>query len=426
MTALAAAPETAPGAPVLGKPGLPIWLMGMTMSSFGIFGGVWAISFPQLLAAQHMPEPTIATVSALSSLPLVFGFVLSPILDLWISRRAWASLMAVLCGACLFGALLCRQNVVALTLLMTLGWTAAALFQWVLGGWLGSLLPDRQRPALGAWMAVGNTGTGGIAVMAAVPLLRALPFTLGAAILGLAVAAPTLLFLFLAAPPADERLSHEGFRAFFRDLRALALQRRVLKLIALFAAPAAAFALTNNLGGLGAQFKASENFVAVVGGAGVLIAGVCGALIVPLITSRVAPIRVYILIGFLGALFTLALIVAPRLPATFAAGLIGENAFQAAAFSAANAISLKSLGRANPLAATQMALLVAASSTPINYMQIIDGHAYGLGGLTGSFLADAGVSLIACAALAAWLWRWRPESGDSPDPESFEGASHPR
>jgi PAT family beta-lactamase induction signal transducer AmpG len=302
---------------------------------------------------------------------------------------------------------------VALTVLMTCGWTAAALFQAALGGWLGGLLPDKDRPALGAWMAVGNTASGGLAVMAAVPLLRALPFAVGAGILALAVAAPTFLFLFLKAPPADQRLSHEGFRAFFRDLRAVALRPEVLKIIVLFAAPAAAFALTNNLGGLGAQFKASESFVAVIGGAGVLVAGICGALVVPLATRRLQPIRVYLLIGFLGALFTLALILAPRLPATFAAGMIGENAFQAAAFSAANAIALKSLGRANPLAATQMGLLTAASCAPINYMQIIDGHAYGMGGIPGSFLADAGISLAACAALAAWLWRWQINASDA-------------
>ncbi len=397
----------------LAKPGLPIWLMGLTMSSFGIFGGVWAISVPQLLAAQHVPEPTIAMVSALSSLPLVFSFVLSPVLDLWVSRRTWASVMAVLAGAFLFAGLMSHKNVVALTLIMALGWTAAALFQSALGGWLGSLLPERDRPALGAWMAVGNTGTGGVAVMAAVPLMRGLPFTLGAALLGLSVAAPILLFLFLKAPPADERLSHEGFRAFFGDLRALVMQRKVQKLIVLFAAPAAAFALTNNLGGLGAQFRASETFVALVGGAGVLVAGVCGALVVPLATRRVQPIRVYLLIGALGAAFTLALVLAPRLPGTFAAGMVGENAFQAAAFSAANAIALMSLGRANPLAATQMALLTAASCAPINYMQMIDGHAFGLGGIAGSFLTDAGLSLVACAALAAWLWGWRPEPAEA-------------
>jgi PAT family beta-lactamase induction signal transducer AmpG len=412
VTALAAAPDVVSDGAPLATPGLPIWLMGLTMSSFGIFGGVWAISLPQLLAAQHVPEPTIATVSALSALPLVFGFVLSPVLDLWVSRRTWATIMAVLAGGFLFAGLMSRQNVVALTALMTFGWTAAALFQWALGGWLGGLLPEKDRPALGAWMAVGNTGTGGLAVMAAVPLLRALPFTVGAGILAIAVAAPTVLFVFLRAPPADARLSHEGFSAFFGDLRALVVRREILKLIALFIAPAAAFALTNNLGGLGAQFGASETFVSVIGGAGVLVAGVCGALLVPLVTRRVQPIRVYLLIGALGALFTLALILAPRLPATFAAGMIGENAFQAAAFSAANAIALMSLGRANPLAATQMALLTAASCAPINYMQIIDGHAFGMGGIAGSFLADAGLSLVACAALTAWLWRWRPGSGE--------------
>jgi hypothetical protein len=45
-------------------------------------------------------------------------------------------------------------------------------------------------------------------------------------------------------------------------------------------------------------------------------------------------------------------------------------------------------------------------------MQFIDGHAYGaLGGVNGSFLADAGVSGAACVVLALILWtcrRWIP------------------
>jgi hypothetical protein len=35
-----------------------------------------------------------------------------------------------------------------------------------------------------------------------------------------------------------------------------------------------------------------------------------------------------------------------------------------------------------------------------------------MGGIAGSFLADAGLSLVACAGLTAWLWRWRPGSGE--------------
>ena len=37
---------------------------------------------------------------------------------------------------------------------------------------------------------------------------------------------------------------------------------------------------------------------------------------------------------------------------------------------------------------------------PITYMQAIDGAAYGVNGLSGSYLADASISLSVCVMLA--------------------------
>jgi PAT family beta-lactamase induction signal transducer AmpG len=385
--------------------------MGLTMAPFGVFGGVWAVSLPQLLASQHVPEATIATVSALSALPTSIGFLLCPVLDVGISRRAWASLSAVGAAVLLFAALMCRVDVSAVTLLMFLGWVCATLFQAAAYGWLGSLIPAKDRPSLAAWSTVANTGAGGVAVMIAMPLLRHLPFTLGAGLLSLAVVAPILPFAAFRSPRADRALTVEGVRLLARDIGRLFRRPQILRLLVLFCAPAAAFALTNNLGGIGAQFGASEGFVSLIGGAGVMVAGVVGSLVVPRLIGRVAPVRLYLLIGAVGAVFTLALAVTRHTPATFALAMLGENLFQAAAFSASFAIAFQSLGEANPLAATQMALLTAAGNAPITYMQIVDGHAFGLGGVRGSLLADGGVSLVACLALAAWLWR-RPSVTD--------------
>jgi MFS transporter, PAT family, beta-lactamase induction signal transducer AmpG len=63
-------------------------------------------------------------------------------------------------------------------------------------------------------------------------------------------------------------------------------------------------------------------------------------------------------------------------------------------------IILRTIGEANPLAATQYALLAAAPTFPIAYMQAVDGAAYGMGGLVGTYLADALLSLAACGILA--------------------------
>ena len=84
--------------------------------------------------------------------------------------------------------------------------------------------------------------------------------------------------------------------------------------------------------------------------------------------------------------------------------MVGENGFQAASFSVQYAIILRTIGENNPFAATQFALLSAATMVPLTYMQAIDGNAYGIGGLAGSYLADGLLSFGASAALALLFW----------------------
>jgi hypothetical protein len=58
------------------------------------------------------------------------------------------------------------------------------------------------------------------------------------------------------------------------------------------------------------------------------------------------------------------------------------------------------------IAATLFTLLVAAMNLPITYMGLLDGWGYDRGGLVGSFLTDAGLSMTACLLLALGLRRW--------------------
>ena len=404
MVASALSPSTAD---LSVSPPIPVWLMGLTSASFGMFGGVLAVTVPQLLAATGTPEARVAAVTGLAMVPGVCAFLLSPILDLWLRRRTWAVLFAVSAAIQLSWALLSLDDVPRLSILLFSGFFCAVLAAAAAGGWLGSLISVHDRSRLGAWSTVGNIGGGGVAIIIAIPLLRSLPVGVGAAILGLLTLAPLVPYLWLPAPTPDKRLSSESLTAFARDIAALMRRRHILWLLTLFGAPAAAFALTNTLGGLGAQFHADERFVGLVAGAGVLAAGVIGSLAVPPLMDRIAPTRLYLLIGALGAAFTLLLILLPKTPAVFGLAMLGENIFQAAAFATALAITYRSLGSDNPLAATQVALLTAANAAPIVYMQLVDGRAYGLGGLRGSLAADAAISFLACAILGAILWARR-------------------
>jgi PAT family beta-lactamase induction signal transducer AmpG len=228
--------------------------------------------------------------------------------------------------------------------------------------------------------------------------------------MGAAILLPMLLFLAIPSPPAHRKPARESFGKFNRELGSLLKQRHVLMALALFLFPAASFALTNVLGGTGADFSANERTVSLFAGVGSSIAGIAGSfLLFPL--ARRFPLRpVYLAIGVIGAIFTLGLLALPRQPWSFAIAITGENLFQALAFAAGNGIAFEVIGPNNPFAATLFTVLLAASNLPITYMQFLDGKGYDWRGLTGALLTDAFISTVACFLLGWMLFHFRKPS----------------
>jgi PAT family beta-lactamase induction signal transducer AmpG len=393
----------------------PIWLLGLAQAPLGVNGAVALLVTPQLLAARHVPEPRIAEITALALVPGFCSFVLAPILDVRLSRRTYALGLFLACGLLTVAALMAIGN------LAVLGWLLfAALFCVQLGisaagGWISQLVSKEEESRLGAWFVVGNIGGFGLTSILGVILLRDLPYALGAALLGLLVVAPVAIFPLIPAPGPDRRLAKESFGQFFADLFTLVRRPVVLLSLVLFGVPAASFALTNTLGGLGADYGASERFVALMGGAGVVAAGIFGSLLVPPLANRVSPLPLYVAIGAVGAAFTLSLIVLPHTPAVYTLAMVGQNVFQSAAFATANFVMFRLMGKDNPFAATQYALMLAAQGLPLSYMQVLDGHAYGHGGAAKMYLMDGGLGLAACLSLVVLL-RFAGRAAAEPTP----------
>ncbi len=381
----------------------PIWLMGMSNLSFGLYAGFITLSLPQLLAAQHVPEARIATITAAVFSGGIGVFLLGPMLDVRFSRRFYATLFAALAGICLTIALLNSTNLALLEVLMLAGFASAQLCTNALGGWLATIVHTHDESKLSSWTWAASFGGNGLMAILAGELVRAIPLQLAAILLGLIVFIPTAIFLVMPSPAPDRRLARESFGQFFAEVFAVVRRRQVLIALALFASPCASFALTNTLGSMGNDFHASARMVSLVGGAGLSLAGIFGSLMfVPF--AKLLPLRpLYLAIGAAGAVFTSSLLFLHHSPATFAIAIIGENIFQALAYTGITAISFETIGRNNPLAATQYSLFNAASLIPIIYMQVIDGRAYSWHGVTGSFLADALVGLLACALLGLLL-----------------------
>ena len=392
--------------------GVPIAIMGIANLPFGLYGAAVLITVPQLLAANHVPQPLIASITAAAMIPTFCGFLLAPILDVGFSRRSYALLFGTLTALAAWLGLTNISSPAMLAVCLILGFLFANMFYNALGGWLGDLVPPGDEGMLGATFTMGNVVGFGIGAILFINLLRAMPAPWGPVAVGAAIALPLLLLAAVPASVAERRSAYESFATLARDLRQLLRSKIVLRTLLLFCLPASSFALTNSLGGLGGDFRASERFVALIAGLAVTGAAVLAILAVPPLVKRIAPLLLYLAIGSVGALFTLSLLLLPRVPGVFALALIGQNVFQAAAFVVENTIIFGTIGEENPLAATQFGFLAAATAFPITYMQAIDGQGYRLGGLTGGLITDAGLSLLACAVLLPlvlyWLRRDRP------------------
>jgi PAT family beta-lactamase induction signal transducer AmpG len=115
--------------------------------------------------------------------------------------------------------------------------------------------------------------------------------------------------------------------------------------------------------------------------------------------------------------FTLLVLLLPRVLWSFALAVIGQNIFQSLAITCSIAICFEIMGQDNPLAATNFAIFTAAYNVPLAYMLIVDGWGYGRWGVAGAFGVDAAVGALACLLMALvllFVYRGRANHGVLP------------
>lgn len=383
----------------------PLWLMGMTMMPFGMLGGLVLITVPQLLAAQHVPEDEIAGLTALAASPLFWTFVIGPVLDVRFTRRAYAVTGVIITATLTPVALLSLDRPALMGGMLMLAYLAAGMTANALGGWFSTVVPRSGESRLSAWLTVGNIAGGGLFVVIATALIHALSLPVAAVLFGVMDLLPLAIYPFIPVTPPDAKLARDSFAQFFREVARLFRRREVLVALAMFLLPSASFSLTNVLGGLGADFHASMQVVSLAAGAGGIVAGIVGSLVLPPLARRMPLRPLYLAIGIVGGLFTLSLLLLPRTSAVFALAFLGESLFQALAIACSTAVTFETIGSDNPLAATTYSVLLAAANLSIVYMVVVDGRAYAWRGLAGSFIADAGLGIVSCLLLALML-RW--------------------
>jgi PAT family beta-lactamase induction signal transducer AmpG len=383
---------------------VPVWLMGLTNLSYGLYGGVVAFAIPQLLSNRGVGEGAIAGLTAVTFSPGFWAFLFSPMLDVRFSRRTYALSLGIFSALTLVMAFLNLDHLALLEVVLTVGFFAAYLYQSALGGWFSNITKHEDESTLSVWMTIGNVGGFGIMAIGCNQLVRRLPPLSVALIVAASLLLPLIVLLFLRAPGPDRRLASESFVQFFGDLGALVKKRNVLIAVLLFITPAGTFSLTNFLGSRGGDFHASPGFVGLVGGVGVALGGIFGCLMFPLL-KKLMPLRpLYLTVGFVGGLLTLCLILLPHVPSSFAIVLITENVVQSLAITISFAVVFDTIGRDNPLASTTFCFISSAYGVPISYMLYVDALGFRRGGIAGSFAIDALAGIAASVLLGTMLW----------------------
>jgi PAT family beta-lactamase induction signal transducer AmpG len=381
--------------------------MGLTNSIYGFAYAVILVTVPQLLAAHGVAEPVIANLTALALIVSLGAFAVAPVLDTLVSRRAWSIGLALAVSGLTFMVLTLPKASSMLPPTLAVDALVTSLFNAAIGGWLGAALPKGSDETIGTWFTIGNGVGFGLGAICQYWLMSHLPETVGAATIAVATLVPLAIVPMMPMPDCDRRAVQESFGNLARDVTKLVRQPVVLRILLIFVMPCAAFTLTNAFGGIGRDFHTSEALVDVANGIGATIIGFAASLIARLLLKWLPAPLMYIGIGIAGACFTFSLLGLPRTPTTYLMAVIGENLAQSIAQVSQNAIVFRSIPEGSPLASSQFGLLSTALVVPYAYMQMLDGYGYKLaGGVAGSFMMDALVSLAACVLLVLPVIRW--------------------
>jgi MFS transporter, PAT family, beta-lactamase induction signal transducer AmpG len=226
-------------------------------------------------------------------------FVLGPMLDVWFSRRLYATFFAALSALLAVIAVTNAQHLAVLEVVLVVGVAAGMLCTTALCGWLSTVCRHEDKNKLSAWVNIAVISGTGVTSVVGGELIRHLSVSVAACLLGAIVFLPTVIFLFIPSSGPDKRLAGESFSQFGGEVFALLRRREVLIALVILLSPCSSFALTNLLGGLGADFHASPRVVSLAGGIGAFFPGLLGCLLFPAIAKKGSLIVLYLTVPIL-------------------------------------------------------------------------------------------------------------------------------
>jgi PAT family beta-lactamase induction signal transducer AmpG len=394
----------------------PSWIVGMATLTFGLVAGFLITALPFILSKNGVSVDRIAGISATAMSPTFWAFLLTPIVDVGVSRRFWSFAFAISSALALAAALwlFSPRHLVLFTVLLLVAEFMAVLQGNAVGGWTSEFLPDSMRGRVGGWTNAANLGGGALGAMFIMWLAGFMGFhAIGAMIGGLVIASTAMLFFF---PPAVSPVlgARRILGGTIKSVVRTSMQRHVLLGFLLFLSPAGAVAAINLFGGLGPDFHASAERVIWITGAGAAITSAAGSILGGYLADRIKRVVVYLCGGMLAGICSLMLALTPHTQAVLTAGVLIYNGMAGIVYAAFTALGFQFAGLKNPTAATQLGLFAASTNGAIVYMTWLDGRGYHLSRVRGLFLVD-GLAAVVSSILLLFLIRSRMRNERGPD-----------
>ena len=389
----------------------PASLVGIAYIPFGLYNGFIAIAMPFLLTARGVPLDRVLGLQFTILLPSFLSFLITPLVDCGISRRAWAILCAAISGLCLWGGVLllpqaAQPNAPLLAGVLLAGYLSAQMFSSALGGMIPNLVAEEETGVVSAWLNtayLGGTGVGGWLGSILVPKLG---LEAAAPVLGLVVFAPSLLLLLAGGELRVPRAALETMRRLLPDLRTVSRTRAALIGLLIFVTPSATFAAQISFSGLGRDFHASDSATTFITGWGSAILCSVGAMLGGWLASRMDRRSMFVGAGVLAAFASLGMAFGVRTSTVFFAGTTFYYLLAGINYAAASAVAFDIMGVDNPLSATQYAMLMAACNLAIETVIKGDQWGYNRAAARGLLLTDAAFSLITGTVMLVVIRVW--------------------
>lgn len=393
-------------APSPGKVSERAWLFGLLVAPIAVLSnGVISGALSLLLRGEGVSLTRTAQIVSLLNLPQVLYFLWSPVTDFWVRRRTWLVLGAALSATILV--IVFARGHLASPASVALVFLSACFGQVIVsscGGMMGTLRREATRRRASSFYQAGSLGFGAIGVF----VIALLAGRIHLGVLGVIIGAMVLLpALAVFGAPEQLSTSQESLKQvrmrIAAEFRGTFWRKEAIPYTLMMVFPMASGALIGLLPGLASDYGVSSSQVAWMNG--LLGAGLtaAGAFAVSLLPARVRASVAYLSAGLVNAGTLAILVLGPRTPTTYLAGVILFLFTIGACYALFTAVVLEFLGVSGKSGSTRYSIINSLGNVPVTYMNAVDAFGAAHWGPRGMTAIDAIVSVVGGGLLLAYV-----------------------